>query len=76
MAGVAFGAGERVLLGRDHVRQPVQFLGSQFAIKAIVKKFEELGITTVKMGGAEFTQFVAKQVADWGPAIKAADVKP
>jgi tripartite-type tricarboxylate transporter receptor subunit TctC len=43
---------------------------------AIVKRFEELGITAVKMGGAEFTQFVAKQVADWGPAIKAADLKP
>jgi tripartite-type tricarboxylate transporter receptor subunit TctC len=43
---------------------------------AIVKRFEELGITTVKMGSAEFTQFVAKQVADWGPAIKAADIKP
>ena len=43
---------------------------------AIVKRFEELGITTVKMGSADFSQFVAKQVADWGPAIKAADVKP
>jgi tripartite-type tricarboxylate transporter receptor subunit TctC len=43
---------------------------------AIVKRFEELGLTTVKMGGAEFTQFVAKQVSDWGPAIKAADLKP
>jgi tripartite-type tricarboxylate transporter receptor subunit TctC len=43
---------------------------------ALVKRFEELGITTVKMGGAEFTQFVARQVADWGPAIKAADLKP
>ena len=43
---------------------------------AIVKRFEELGITTAKMGGTEFTQFVAKQVADWGPAIKAADLKP
>ena len=43
---------------------------------AIVKRFEELGITPVKMAGAEFTQFVARQVADWGPAIKAADIKP
>ena len=42
----------------------------------IVKRFEELGITAVKMGSADFSQFVAKQVADWGPAIKAADVKP
>jgi tripartite-type tricarboxylate transporter receptor subunit TctC len=43
---------------------------------AIVKRFEDLGITAVKMGGADFSQFVAKQVADWGPAIKAADLKP
>jgi tripartite-type tricarboxylate transporter receptor subunit TctC len=43
---------------------------------AILKRFEELGITPAKMGSAEFSQFVAKQVADWGPAIKAADLKP
>ena len=42
---------------------------------AIVKRFEELGITTAKMGSAEFTAFVSKQVADWLPAIKAADLK-
>jgi tripartite-type tricarboxylate transporter receptor subunit TctC len=43
---------------------------------AIVKRFEELGVTTVKMNSAEFTDFVAKQVRDWTPAIKAADLKP
>jgi tripartite-type tricarboxylate transporter receptor subunit TctC len=42
---------------------------------AIVKRFEELGITTAKMGSPEFTAFVARQVADWQPAIKAADLK-
>ena len=42
---------------------------------AIVKRFEELGITTVKMSSAEFAALVAKQVNDWAPAIKAADVK-
>ena len=42
---------------------------------AIVKRFEELGVTTVKMSGAEFGSFVAKQINDWAPAIKAADVK-
>ncbi len=42
---------------------------------AIVKRFEDLGITTVKMGSADFSAFVAKQVNDWQPAIKAADVK-
>jgi tripartite-type tricarboxylate transporter receptor subunit TctC len=42
---------------------------------AIIKRFEELGITAVKMGSPEFTAFVAKQVNDWQPAIKAADLK-
>jgi tripartite-type tricarboxylate transporter receptor subunit TctC len=42
---------------------------------AIVKRFEELGIQAVKMGGPEFTAFVGRQVADWQPAIKAADLK-
>ena len=43
---------------------------------AIAKRFEELGITIVKMNPSDFAGFVAKQVADWGPAIRAADLKP
>ena len=50
-------------------------LAAIVADPAIVKRFEELGITTVKMGSADFSAFVAKQVADWQPAIKAADLK-
>jgi tripartite-type tricarboxylate transporter receptor subunit TctC len=42
---------------------------------AIVKRFEELGITVVKMSSADFASFVSKQANDWAPAIKAADVK-
>ena len=42
---------------------------------AVVKKFEELGITPMRMSSAEFATFVAKQVNDFGPAIKAADLK-
>ena len=42
---------------------------------AVVKRFEELGITTVKMNATEFAELVAKQVNDWAPAIKAADIK-
>ena len=42
---------------------------------AIVKRFEELGITAVKMSSSDFAAFVVKQVNDWAPAIKAADVK-
>jgi tripartite-type tricarboxylate transporter receptor subunit TctC len=43
---------------------------------ALVKRFEELGVTPVKMTSQEFTDFIAKQVRDWTPAIKAADLKP
>jgi tripartite-type tricarboxylate transporter receptor subunit TctC len=43
---------------------------------AIAKRMEELGVTTVRMNSQEFTDFVAKQVRDWMPAIKAADLKP
>ncbi len=51
-------------------------LADILADPAIVKRFEELGITIVKMSPADFAGFVAKQVADWGPAIRAADLKP
>ena len=50
-------------------------LNQIIADPAIVKRFEELGITPMKMSGADFAAFVGKQVADWAPAIKAADVK-
>lgn len=43
---------------------------------AIAKRFEELGITPRRLPMEGFTAFVAKQVADWAPAIKAADIKP
>lgn len=43
---------------------------------AIVKRFGELGITPSRMSSAAFSAFVAKQVADWAPAIKAADLAP
>lgn len=51
-------------------------LAAIVADPAIVRRFEELGITTVKMAPGEFAGFVASQVADWAPAIKAADIKP
>ena len=40
--------------------------------KELVKRFEELGITPMKLNGEAFAGFVGKQVNDWAPAIKAA----
>lgn len=37
----------------------------------ILKRFEEMGIAVDKLSQPEFAAFVGKQVADWGPAVKA-----
>ena len=50
-------------------------LDKVMADPAIVKRFEELGITRVKASSAEFADLVAKQASEWGPIIKAADLK-
>jgi tripartite-type tricarboxylate transporter receptor subunit TctC len=42
---------------------------------AIVKRFEELGITAVKATPAEFVDLVTRQASDWQPLIKAMDLK-
>ena len=41
----------------------------------IVKRLDDLGVATHKMSQAEFADFVAKQVAEWGPAVKATGAK-
>jgi len=51
-------------------------LAEIIAQPAVIKRFEELGITTLKMSPAEYAAFVEKQIKDWAPAIKAADIKP
>jgi tripartite-type tricarboxylate transporter receptor subunit TctC len=39
------------------------------------RTFEELGIATAKMTPAEFQGFVAKQVGEWAPAVRASGAK-
>jgi len=41
----------------------------------LVRKLDELGISTRAMSSPEFTAFVGKQVADWAPAVKASGAK-
>jgi tripartite-type tricarboxylate transporter receptor subunit TctC len=50
-------------------------LDKVMADPAVIKRFEELGITPVKASSAEFAELVAKQANDWAPIIKAADLK-
>jgi len=50
-------------------------LDKVMADPAIVKRFEELGITPAKASSAEFADVVAQQANAWAPIIKAADLK-
>ena len=70
-----FGVSGPAGLPKDVTDKLAKALADIVADPAIVKRFEELGITTVKMSSSEFASFVVKQINDWAPAIKAADVK-
>ena len=70
-----FGVSGPAGLPKDVVDKLGAALAAIVADPAIVKRFEELGITPVRMNSADFSAFVTRQVQDWAPAIKAADVK-
>jgi len=71
-----FGVSGPAGLPADVVDKLARALAVIVADPAVVKRFEALGITPATLGPAEFGSFVARQVADWAPAIKAADLKP
>ncbi len=71
-----FGVSGPAGLPKDVVDKLTKAVNEILSDPAIVKKFAELGITVVKANSPEFSAFVAKQVADWLPAIQAADIKP
>jgi tripartite-type tricarboxylate transporter receptor subunit TctC len=70
-----FGVSGPAGLPKDVTDKLSKALADIVADPAIVKRFEELGITTVKMSPSVFADMVAKQVNDWAPAIKAADLQ-
>ena len=70
-----FGVSGPAGLSKEVTDKLAKALADVLADPATVKRFEELGISTVKMSSADFANFVAQQVSDWAPAIKAADVK-
>jgi tripartite-type tricarboxylate transporter receptor subunit TctC len=70
-----FGVSGPAGLPKDVTDKLGKALADIVADPAVVKRFDELGIHTVKMSGAEFGTFVGKQISDWAPAIKAADFK-
>jgi len=71
-----FGVSGPAGLPKDISDKLTKVLADIIADPAIVKRFEELGITPMKMSAADFAHFVEKQINDWAPALKAADIKP
>jgi tripartite-type tricarboxylate transporter receptor subunit TctC len=71
-----FGVSGPAGLPKDVTDKLGKALADIVADPVIVKRFHELGVTPVKMSSQEFSDFVGKQVRDWMPAIKAADLKP
>jgi tripartite-type tricarboxylate transporter receptor subunit TctC len=41
----------------------------------IVKRLEDMGVALARMSPPEFDQFVARQVAEWAPAVKASGAR-
>jgi tripartite-type tricarboxylate transporter receptor subunit TctC len=70
-----FGVSGPAGLPKDVTDRLATALAAIVADPAVVKRFEELGITPMKLTSAQFSDYVARQIADWAPAIKAADLK-
>ena len=70
-----FGVSGPAGLPKDVTDKLATALAAIVADPAVVKRFEELGITPLKMSSAQFGDYVSKQITDWAPAIKAADLK-
>ncbi|WP_157272254.1 Bug family tripartite tricarboxylate transporter substrate binding protein [Azohydromonas aeria] len=71
-----FGVSGPAGLPRDVTDKLSKALADIVADPATVKRFAELGITPARPGGEAFPAVVARQVEQWAPAIKAADLRP
>ena len=55
--------------------QAMRIAAEVLARPDIVKRLEDMGVALTKMSQPEFDTFVAKQVAEWAPAVKASGAK-
>jgi tripartite-type tricarboxylate transporter receptor subunit TctC len=62
-------------LPRDVAERLHKALGEVLTKPEVVKRLDDLGVATQRKSTAEFSDFVAKQVADWSPVVKASGAK-
>jgi tripartite-type tricarboxylate transporter receptor subunit TctC len=62
-------------LARDIAERINKAVGEVLVQPEIAKRLDDLGVAVQRKTTAEFSDFVAKQVADWGPVVKASGAK-
>jgi tripartite-type tricarboxylate transporter receptor subunit TctC len=62
-------------LPRDVAERLHKALGEVMTKPEVVKRLDDLGVATQRKSTAEFSDFVAKQVADWSPVVRASGAK-
>ncbi len=60
---------------REVVDKVHQALSEVLTRPEVLKRLDDMGVTTEKMSQAAFSDFVGKQVSDWAPAVKASGAK-
>lgn len=62
-------------LPRDIAERIHKAVGEVLVQPEIAKRLDDLGVALQRKTTAEFSDFVARQVADWGPIVKASGAK-
>jgi tripartite-type tricarboxylate transporter receptor subunit TctC len=62
-------------LPRDVGERVHKALAEVLARPDVIKRLDDLGVAMQRKSTAEFSDFVAKQVADWAPVVKASGAK-
>ncbi|MEY4751182.1 MAG: hypothetical protein RIQ60_3396 [Pseudomonadota bacterium] len=70
-----FGVSGPAGLPKDVVDKLTKAIGEVLVQQNVIDRFKEQGITPLKLGSADYAAYVARQVAEWAPAIRKADLK-
>lgn len=62
-------------LSRDIAERINKAVGEVLVQPEVAKRMDDLGVAVQRKTTAEFSDFVARQVADWGPVVKASGAK-
>jgi tripartite-type tricarboxylate transporter receptor subunit TctC len=70
-----FGVSGPAGLPKEVVDKLGKALGEVLGQPNVIERFKEQGITPLKLGPTDYAAYVSRQVTEWAPAIKKADLK-